>query len=434
MACAFTFLAMGKSTMIWDYEISDAIGNGEHPDAAFDWRYDVPYIVALMDWMQARFGFEMKPGFQSDDWGCGPGLRLAEKHSDRLAWSGFFNAIWMWAYFVIEIGTFANASWMVSPEKKLRRDPDGSFNWAVTNEQKAAYYASLKSFTPAAVTMPIKILQVEKGMVSEGSRWKFSRFAETSHMLASKDVDYHAMRYARYMGPDELGLALLCRRSGILAPKIMTPYHATKNPLGVKFDDIKGPMEVLFAQPNKDQMMSPIEMWQSPYLMRNVRVRVHEIQGADHFAETDKPGYVFRLIYSYMREVYGIDKVPIFIGDEDFVTEGNEPFIKNQLSEAFGAPVTHDPKELDRLYARPDQKRYPSSTKPGSSTVSSVWTGSEFVSVPTDGRGLGLGLLGGAVLGGAVGYGLGRATKPEPQVIVIEKEKETAKGKFGGVF
>lgn len=194
VVCAFTFLGMGKSTMIWDYEISDAVGNAEHPDAAFDWRYDVPYIKALMDAMQARFKFRMKPGFQSDDWGCGPGLRFVEKHSDALAWKGFFNPIWMWAYFVIEIGTFANASWLVSPEKRLPRDPDGGFRAGVTEAQREGYYANLKAFTAAAVTMPITALQVEKKMVSEASRWKFNRFTETSHVLAYKDVDYHAQR------------------------------------------------------------------------------------------------------------------------------------------------------------------------------------------------------------------------------------------------
>ena len=429
---AFSFLGMGRSTMPWDYRIDPSVvADPSHPDGAFDWRHDVPYIKAFMDSMQARHGFRLKPTFQTDDWGSGPGLRFIEAHPDYLKIKAFFNPIWNRSYFVTEIGAFARASWMVSPEKPLPRKPDGSFPLSVTKEQREAYYGNLVAFGPASATMPLTILQVEKNMVPDDSRFTMSRYAESLKLVAYNDVDYNAKRYARYMFQDQLGLAILCRRAGILAPIIMMAKDGVANPLGVDFSKIKhsprnpDPMEVLFAMPNKDQMMSPIAMFLAPYLLNQLRVRVMEIKDEDHFVETSDPDYVFRALYAYQREVYGIDKMPIFVGDRHFVGHGTAPHLMRELSRLFGAPVTHDPREMDRLYppemANPG--RYPKSSMPTSATDNN------------NGR-----FLGPALLGGAVGLGVGAlvgsavARRQEPQVVVVERERECESESTGKLF
>ncbi len=139
---SFSFLGMGRSTIPWDYRIDPSVvADPTHPDGAFDWRHDVPYIKELMDSMQAELGFRLKPTFQTDDWGSGPGLRFIEAYPDYLKIKAFFNAIWNRSYFVTEIGAFARASWMVSPEKPLDRNSDGTFATSVSPEEIEGHVA-----------------------------------------------------------------------------------------------------------------------------------------------------------------------------------------------------------------------------------------------------------------------------------------------------
>ncbi len=312
---AWHMLGMGSSDQVLDYKLNKS--GGEEENEAWDWVHDVPYVHELMT-QHIPGVLQMSPKtfvFQSDDWGSGIHLRYAEAHDEWIKHNFFGNPIWIDGYFVIEIGTIGRLA------DKRRRD--------------------LQSFYLGAFGLPKDIIGIEKYMVQK--RWKMNRYTETDYIYPYQNVDYQSGKNAAEMHPNYWNIAVLADRSSRLAPVQLQPYHHTKNPSGFRPEKITKDVDIIWG--NKDQMMPPSQMFRSYYLFPGVksphRVHTHEIEGANHFAEIDKPMSVTRAILTSLISAHGPTIIPVFLGNGDFIMKGDEKELKEILTTLYGAPKTN---------------------------------------------------------------------------------------------
>lgn len=311
---AWHMLGMGSSDQVLDYKLNKT---GEEENEAWDWVHDVPYVHQLMtEHIPREMEMKTKPFvFQSDDWGSGIHLRYAEAHDDWIKHNFFGNPIWIDGYFVIEIGTIGRLA------DKRRRDT--------------------KSFYLGAFGLTKDIIGIEKYMVQK--RWKMNRYTETDYIYPYQDVDYQSGKNAAEMHPNYWNIAVLADRSSRLAPVQLQPYHPKNNTEGFHPENITKDVDIIWG--NKDQMMPPSQMFRSYYLFPGVksphRIHTHEIDGANHFAEIDKPLSVTRAILTSLLSAHGPTIIPVFLGNGDYIMKGDEKELKDTLTRLYGAPKTH---------------------------------------------------------------------------------------------
>ena len=342
-----SMISMGQSTMLWEYRDTRKEFD---PGAEFDWIKDRQWLKPFMDYMISAYGLQ-KAGFQQDDWGTGIGQRYIEKYYPDLKFSVKSNPIHTDGYFVIEIGTFANASWLVLPPFPINRDDNGK----VLNptEQKEAYYGGLKQFEMAAVNMPKDMIGIEKYMVTDKNMHLFNRYTESFLLAPYKDVDYQGGRNARDMLVNFVCLALLCIRSARLKADQLLPKHAVKNPEGVDYVGIRGRetgFAIYYIWPMKDQMMPPRQGFETGFLTPHTDVMNFFVRDANHYIEWEAPREVSRIYREIWRKHYGVGNVAARLGDEEFVWKGDEAHKLEQFTELFGLPKVHDSGEMHRIY------------------------------------------------------------------------------------
>ncbi len=320
---AFDMLGMGESDQVLEYRrpwrfVEDPDSEPhliEEPNEAWDWQHDVPYIHQLMI-KHIPDVLTMTPKkwvFEADDWGAGPALWYAAMYPDWLLHSFFVCPVWLDGYFVIEIGTIGRMA-------------------AVRRKNPAA-------FMQGAFALPQILVGVEKYMVEE--RWKMNRYTETDYLFPYQDVNYQAGKTAAEMQPNFWNLAVLADRSSRLAPRQLQPFHKTRNPYGIHFDEVTAPVDFVWGK--KDQMMPPSQVFRSVYLFPNAKVAHHEIQNANHFAEIDDPLAVVRAILGGLLREHGKKIVPVFLGNGDYIMKGDERELKERLTKLYDAPRTHAP-------------------------------------------------------------------------------------------
>jgi hypothetical protein len=352
-----SMISMGGSTMLWEYhKESDETSGTYDAGEMFDWINDRDWVKPFMDAMKEEYGLSPpgskidKPGSQWDDWGTGIGVRYFEEHYPELKYSVQSNPIHTDGYFVIEIGNFAKASWMVMPSFPISRDKGGRLTIA-SDIDKEAYFAGLKAFESEAQSMPRIIVGVEKYMVTDENMHLFDRYTESLLMQYYQDTEYLEGRNARDMPVNFLTLALLCIRSARLAPRQLLPKHETKNPMGVDYVGIDGRDNDFKLQAKETRTLTP-----------HTDVMNFFVKNSNHYVEWEYPKTVARIYREIWGLAYGAGAVPIRLGDSDFVWQGNEPRKLEMYTELFDAPRVHDPEEMARLYTPGENIRHVGAT------------------------------------------------------------------------
>lgn len=309
---SFDMLGKGESSMVLDYRFE-----GQHEEnEAWDWVHHVPYVHALfMDHIphlpQVNRSDKLGFIFQADDWAVGIAIHYAVLHSITLQHLILVNGVFGDGYFVIEIGTIGRMA-------------------AVRRKDENAFMAG-------AFGLPQTLIGVEKYMVED--RKRFNRYTESSFMFPYQDTDYQSGKAASDMHPHYWNIAVLADMSSRLAPRQLQPFHPTKNPAGVRVDLITVPVAMIWGM--EDQMMPPVQMMRAHYFFPNAPVSVHEIAGANHFAEIDKPEAVVRAMLNALLQ-HNKTATRAFLGvGDDLVYKGDETQLMKRLERIYGLPNMH---------------------------------------------------------------------------------------------
>lgn len=321
-------LGMGESDMPLEYgnaeEIKDlnqaatATEGGKIDYDAFHrqwrWEYDAPYIHQLMtQHIPAELQTPSRKWiFQADDWGAGCALAYASsaRYSFALRMLILLDPIILDGYHVIEIGTIGKLAEL--------------------------FVRNAKGFAALVPILPQTIAAIEKYMVFH--RKRMNRYTETDYLFPYQDSNYLRGKTAAGMHHNEWGILCLANRSSRLAPRQLLPYHATKNPWGLRTWNFEGVFVVLWG--TEDQMMPPTQLDRLLYLFPNASfVAVYEVDGADHFLEIDRPDAVSRIMIRAINGMLGRGTTRAMVGlGTEATYKGDEPEIAAALDAFYGAP------------------------------------------------------------------------------------------------
>ena len=270
----------------------------------WDWVFDIDYVDKLMNHLYPDEKFY----FVADDWGSGINSHYAAQFDqDRLLGFIQIDPIAFDGYPVSEIQAIGRASQIpvVSGE-------DGTDD---------------AMFKMAMGAVDQTMVQIFKTMVYDPNVWNQYLLRAIKHPYM--DVDYDRSEFRDGEDASSLTLRLkwealrvLADRAAILAPALLLPYDAEKNPKGVKFENITVPTLILWG--DRDNMMPSQQVYRFKWSMKNAPVQITMIQNAGHFAGTDNPNYVSAAILDFIARVSGKDKLAdIFVGF-DGIWKGDE--------------------------------------------------------------------------------------------------------------
>ncbi len=308
---AIDMLGMGESSKPRMYgKIDPADKTMAGINEPWDWVFDTDYVDKLMQSLYPNEKFY----FLADDWGSGINSHYAAKFNDRLLGFIQIDPISFDGYPVSEIQAIGRASQI-----------------PVTNEGQDD-----NTFKMAMGSVDQTMNQIFKTMTYDPNVWNQYSLRAIKHPYF--DVDYDRSKHDK--GEDATSLTLrlhnealrvLADRSAILSPALLLPYDQTKNPKGVKFENITVPTLILWG--DKDNMMPSQQVYRFKWALKNAPVQIVMVQHAGHFAGTDKPDYISSAVLNFITEKSGKDKLAdIFLGFDGIWKGDEEAMIRDLRS------------------------------------------------------------------------------------------------------
>jgi len=279
-------LGMGRSSKPMNYGENEGAG-----DKAWHWIYHAKYISQMMS--------ELFPGRKyfpiGFDWGGGIVFQLASIYPTNIVMAGFGDPVALDGYPVSEIQAIGRASLLEMNE----------------------FRKEMSSFDSTMV-------QILKSMVKKPSKW--NQFTLRDIKRPYMDVGYDSLKEPK---PNSLNMRLkfhalrvLSQMAAQLAPYQLLPYDEMKNPLGVKYEEIKVPVLIMWG--THDNMMPPVQKFTLRYLLKESEVCIYKIHKAGHFIEVDKPKEVSENILNFVCEHRGFEELAgPFFGFKE-LWKGNE--------------------------------------------------------------------------------------------------------------
>nr|QBK92155.1 MAG: haloalkane dehalogenase [Pithovirus LCPAC304] len=276
-----------------------------NPYKPWDWIFDTGYINQLM----LEFYGKEKFIFVADDWGGGINSHFTARYgSKRLLAHVQLDPIAFDGYPVSEIQAIGRAS-------------------AIEDEA---------TFQMAMGALDQTMVQIFKTMVHKPDN-VYNQYSLRSIKFPYIDVDYERPGASSMtMGLHWDAIRVLTDRSAILAPDLLLPYDAKKNPKGVKYDKIDVPTAVLWG--DKDNMMPPLQRLRYIYAHSHPKAKVMPIRigEAGHFAASDQVNWVSESILTFIIFVMGPGKMgDIFLGF-DGIWKGDEAMMRKDLRRIYG--------------------------------------------------------------------------------------------------
>nr|QBK84541.1 MAG: haloalkane dehalogenase [Pithovirus LCDPAC01] len=313
VAC-FDLLGMGESSMPLDYN--------------WNWETHAAYIPELIEYLltkEFRLFSKTKVFFQTDDWGSGPGAKVASLKwaQTHLHAKVFLDPIAFSGYFIAEIGTMGRASQLPWGPGK-----DGTM------------------FEGAVGTFDQQMVQIEKSMVRDTkvtNQWqqrddlfpyvstdyerndsislvgKMSDLRRLTSLLSITTPDIYTPLTRRL---NMWNIRVLAQQAAYLRPASLQPYHRTKNPQGIEYDLITVPTMISWGE--QDDMMPAGQVYHYKYAMRNSALRISMIPEAGHFAEKDQPDRIATEYLNYTEEILGLGSLAQPFLGLDGIWKGDE--------------------------------------------------------------------------------------------------------------
>jgi len=275
---AIDMLGMGESTKPRMYGGKDV----KSPNDRWHWQNDLDYIEKLMQHYYPGRKFT----FIADDWGSGIASHYAAAYNPRLESFVQLDAIAFDGYPVNEIQAIGRAS-------MIPNTPEGD----------AQFAAAMGAFDQTLV-------QIYKTMVYDPN--VYNQYKLRSITFPYVDVDYE--RNGAGDGVTDVAksvtmqlkmhnIRVLADRAAILSPALLLPHHPTKNPNGVKYENITVPTMIMWGE--YDNMMPAAQTQRFANVLGTDDVQITYIPRAGHFAGTDQPLFVADTIVNFLRRIKG---------------------------------------------------------------------------------------------------------------------------------
>ena len=335
---AFDLLGMGQSDMPLD----------------FPWSWDIhaAYIPSMVEHIlesELALPRAFPIFYQSDDWGSGPHMKVAELSwaREHIAANVVLHPIAFSGYFISEIGAVGRAS---------------ALPWPVEQGE-------LDVFALAMGALDQSLVQIEKSMVGDAhdvtNQWQ-----QRDDLLAYVETDYErndSRAVMRKSSSDLVGLMQLMdvrtqdvytprsrqlrmwnirvfsQQAGMLRPASLTCYGGADNPQGVQFDRIAAnTREFMVGWNEGDSMMPENQRFHYQNAMRGARVRILRVEGKGHFAEKSAVPFLAASYIEYTQEVSGLTSVAQpFLGldgQHDHKWKGDEAERHADLTRLYWSP------------------------------------------------------------------------------------------------
>jgi pimeloyl-ACP methyl ester carboxylesterase len=98
-------------------------------------------------------------------------------------------------------------------------------------------------------------------------------------------------------------IRVLAERAAILSPALLLPYDASRNPEGVRYDNITVSSLIMWGE--FDNMMPAAQTERFANVLGTDDVQISYVPRAGHFAGTDNPRFVADTIVDFVRRVKG---------------------------------------------------------------------------------------------------------------------------------
>ncbi len=275
-------LGMGESTKPRLYGRKNDPAKDPGRNELWYWKSDVDYIEKLM---QHEFPGE-KFIFVADDWGSGINSHYAARYPERLEGFVQLDAIAFDGYPVNEIQAIGRAA-------QIPNTPDGDTTFATL----------FGAFDQTLV-------QIYKTMVYDPN--VYNQYKLRWITFPYVDVDYE--RNAAGDGVTDVAksstlrlklhnIRVLTERAAILSPALLLPYDASRNPEGVRYENITVPSLIMWGE--YDNMMPAAQAERFANVLGTDDVQITYVPRAGHFAGTDNPRVVADSIVDFVRRVKG---------------------------------------------------------------------------------------------------------------------------------
>lgn len=271
-------LGMGESSKPRMYG-----GKGvKSPNERWHWSQDIDYIERLMQHYYPGRKFT----FVADDWGGGIATHYAAKYNNRLDSFVLLDSIAFDGYPVNEIQAIGRASMIPNtPEGDAQfAAAMGAFDQTLVQIYKTMVYDPnvYNQYNLRDLTFPYVDVDYERNKAGDG----ITDVAKSVNMR----LKMHNIR-------------VLADRAAILSPALLLPYHQSKNPNGVKYENIKVPSLIMWGE--YDNMMPAAQTQRFANVLGTSNVQITYIPRAGHFAGTDQPDFVADTIVNFLRRVMG---------------------------------------------------------------------------------------------------------------------------------
>jgi pimeloyl-ACP methyl ester carboxylesterase len=224
--------------------------------------------------------------FVADDWGGGINSHYAARYPERLEGFVQLDAIAFDGYPVNEIQAIGRAAQIPS-----------------TPEGDATFATLFGAFDQTLV-------QIYKTMVYDPN--VYNQYKLRWITFPYVDVDYE--RNAAADGVTDVAksttlrlklhnIRVLAERAAILSPALLLPYDASRNPEGVRYDNITVPSLIMWGE--FDNMMPAAQTERFANVLGTDDVQISYVPRAGHFAGTDNPRFVADTIVDFVRRVKG---------------------------------------------------------------------------------------------------------------------------------
>jgi pimeloyl-ACP methyl ester carboxylesterase len=275
-------LGMGESTKPRLYGRKNDPAKDPGTNERWYWKSDLDYIEKLM---QHEYPGE-KFLFVADDWGSGINSHYAARYPQRLEGFVQLDAIAFDGYPVNEIQAIGRAA-------QLPNTPGGD----------ATFATLFGAFDQTLV-------QIYKTMVYDPN--VYNQYKLRWITFPYVDVDYE--RNAAGDGVTDVAksttlrlklhnIRVLAERAAILSPALLLPYDASRNPEGVRYENITVPSLIMWGE--FDNMMPAAQTERFANVLGTDDVQITYVPRAGHFAGTDNPRFVADTIVDFVRRVKG---------------------------------------------------------------------------------------------------------------------------------
>ncbi len=274
-AVAVDLLGMGKSSKPIRYPWS--------------WADDAEYFAAFIEHI---WGKGVKIHLVADDWGGAPAVKLAAKFgATHLKSLSLISPITGDGHPVPEITDIGMASLLNKKENSGLPGEDPIVS--------RSYMRTMGGF-------PGNLNQIIKSMLYSGNphSQKLNQYAWRTFLETYADQDYERPADSVHADPHTgagyssltggikwRALRVLSERAAILAPNRIFPWHAKKNPIGIRYSNIRVPVMILWGQ--YDNMMPAAQRHRMRLLFAAAPiVQAVLIPNAGHLGAVDQPEFV----------------------------------------------------------------------------------------------------------------------------------------------